>query len=58
MIYNAEGEILSPLVVHKGDIPQGVQQFLTDGFCLVETGNGQLSENVLMEVPNHIQRYM
>ena len=56
MIYNAEGDILSPIVIHKADVPKGVREFIKNDFHLVETKHGALDYDAVMEVPKHIER--
>ena len=57
MIYNAEGELLHPFVVHKGDIPKGVQEYFKDEIGFAETIDGDLNQTTLMNICQYIERF-
>ena len=47
MIYNAEGDMVSPLIPHKADVPQAVLKHFSSKFNFFQTDNGDLDRNCL-----------
>ena len=56
MMYNAAGQILRPLVVHKADIPKAVSDYMEKDFNFVQTQKGELNADVLMDIKQEIAR--
>ena len=56
MIYNAEGKMLAPYLIHKGDIPHAVQTYFAGTVFFAKTEDGNISKTLLVEVVKEIER--
>ena len=55
MIYNAEGEVVSPCIIHSGQVRDAVQRYFEADIWFVDTPNGELSQKALVEIVKKIE---
>ena len=56
--YNGYGVMLQPVVMHKGDIKQTVQDFFKDRIRFMQTRHGQLNYDSTIAMVEEIQAYV
>ena len=57
MIYNADGEILRPIIVHGGNVSGYCQVNYGDMFTFVKSKDGQIDREVVWSVWHAVRRY-
>ena len=60
MIYNAEGDLLTPFVAYKEEdnIPQAVRNHFNNRIEFCRTKDGSFDESSLIDVCNYIEKYV
>ena len=56
MIYNAEGQVMCPCIVHSGKVRDAVQRYFGASMWFVLTQDGELSQDALVEIVKKIER--
>ena len=58
MAYNGFGDVLQPLLVHKGEITEKVQQYFSPDVRFLHTRNGELNYDATVLVLEQVNEYV
>ena len=56
MVYNVEGKVMRPFIVHKGNIQAVVQRHFKEEMIFCQTDDGKFNQLALIEVMDSLQR--